>query len=449
MSSPRGGGQSADAGSATNISRSAVLRNFPTPVFGISSTNSKASGSHHFANCGSRNSRSSSAVADSPSRRHDDRERPLRPLLVGHGDHRRLGHGRMAHERVLERDRRDPLAAGLDDVLRPVLDPDEAAGMERHDVARHEPAVVRPAIGLVGRVVVAGRDPRPADLELAHRLVVPRDLVAVGVLRAQLDERERNALHLDVVELLRPLLVLQGPGEVADRRDRRRLRHAPAVDDREVVPRLVRVDHRPRRRRAAAEHALEPGEVPLAGIRVELREDAKPDRRHARRPRHLLLLERVEQALAVEVRARVDDVRADHRREVRVAPRVRVEHRHHRQERVGLGERMAERRARGDAERVEDRRAVRVDDALRHARRAARVAHGRGLVLVELRVLPLVRVGAGQQLLVRVLDDEDVLDRRLVLELVEQRQQHLVDDDDLVAGVRRDVREVGRDAAGG
>ena len=53
-------------------------------------------------------------------------------------------------------------------------------------------------------------------------------------------------------------------------------------------------------------------------------------------------------------------------------------------------------------------------------------------------------IGAGQQLLVRVLDDEDVLDRRLVLELVEQRQQHLVDDDDLVAGVRRDVREVGR-----
>ena len=65
-------------------------------------------------------------------------------------------------------------------------------------------------------------------------------------------------------------------------------------------------------------------------------------------------------------------------------------------------------------------------------------------VLVELRVLPLVRVGAGEQLLVRVLDDEDVLDRRVVLELVEQRQQHPVDDDDLVAGVRRDVREVGR-----
>ncbi len=32
-----------------NRSRSAVLRNLPTAVFGISSTNSKRSGSHHFA----------------------------------------------------------------------------------------------------------------------------------------------------------------------------------------------------------------------------------------------------------------------------------------------------------------------------------------------------------------------------------------------------------------
>ena len=37
-----------------------------------------------------------------------------------------------------------------------------------------------------------------------------------------------------------------------------------------------------------------------------------------------------------------------------------------------------------------------------------------------------------------------MLDRRVVLELLEQRQQLPVDDDRLVAGVRRDVREVGR-----
>ena len=86
---------------------------------------------------------------------------------------------------------------------------------------------------------------------------------------------------------------------------------------------------------------------------------------------------------------------------------------------------------------------MRVDDALRHARRAARVAHGRGRVLVELRVVPVVRIGRCEQVLVVVLDDDDVLDRRLVLELLEQRQQRAVDDDRLVAGVRRDVREVG------
>ena len=76
--------------------------------------------------------------------------------------------------------------------------------------------------------------------------------------------------------------------------------------------------------------------------------------------------------------------------------------------------------------------------------RAARVAHGRGLVLVELGVFPLVGIGACEQLLVRVLDDEDVLDRRVLLELVEQRQQPAIDDDHSVAGVRRDVREIGR-----
>src|SRR3954453_2974975 len=53
---------------------------------------------------------------------HDARERALRPLLVGDRDHRGLGDRGMRHQRVLELDRRDPLAAGLDDVLRAILD---------------------------------------------------------------------------------------------------------------------------------------------------------------------------------------------------------------------------------------------------------------------------------------------------------------------------------------
>jgi hypothetical protein len=87
---------------------------------------------------------------------------------------------------------------------------------------------------------------------------------------------------------------------------------------------------------------------------------------------------------------------------------------------------------------------VRVDDALRLARRAARVAHRRRLVLVQLGIAPRVRIRAREQLLVRVLDDEDVFDLRLAPELLEQRQQRAVDDDRPIARVRRDVREVAR-----
>src|SRR5262249_44966012 len=62
-------GSESAAGASGNISRNAVLRNFPTAVFGISSTNTNASGSHHFAKSAVRNPRRSSSVADCPSRR--------------------------------------------------------------------------------------------------------------------------------------------------------------------------------------------------------------------------------------------------------------------------------------------------------------------------------------------------------------------------------------------
>ena len=127
-----------------------------------------------------------------------------------------------------------------------------------------------------------------------------------------------------------------------------------------------------------------------------------------------------------------------------IAPRVRVEHRHDRQERLLLGHVQPERRRERLAERVQDGGAVRVEDALRHPGRAARVAHRRRVVLVELRILVVVGIGSGEQLLVGVLDDEDVLDRRLVGELLPERQQALVDDHGLVAGVRGDVAEVVR-----
>ena len=63
---------------------------------------------------------------------------------------------------------------------------------------------------------------------------------------------------------------------------------------------------------------------------------------------------------------------------------------------------------------------------------------------MQLGVAPLGRVGAGKQLLVRVLDDENVLDRRALAEPLEQRHEAAVDDHRPVAGVRGDVCEVVR-----
>jgi hypothetical protein len=105
---------------------------------------------------------------------------------------------------------------------------------------------------------------------------------------------------------------------------------------------------------------------------------------------------------------------------------------------------LAERRERCDSERVEDRRAVRVDDALAPAGRAAGEAHRRRLALVELRVFPLVGARGVEQLLVGVLDDEDVLDLGVALQLLQQRQEAAVDDHRAVAAVVGDVGEVAR-----
>src|SRR6266699_73535 len=107
----------------------------------------------------------------------------------------------MRHQRVLELDRRDPLAAGLDHVLRPILDLDVSLWIERDDVTRLEPTVVRPAIRGIGGLVVRRGNPRPAYLQLTHRLAVTRNLVPGVVPRAQLDECEWQSLHRHVVEL--------------------------------------------------------------------------------------------------------------------------------------------------------------------------------------------------------------------------------------------------------
>ena len=128
-----------------------------------------------------------------------------------------------------------------------------------------------------------------------------------------------------------------------------------------------------------------------------------------------------------------------------------MEHRHDGQD-GGVGiER--QHRARAHHHRVDHRRAVRVEHALRIARGARRVAERRGRLLVELG--PLERAGlVGDQLLVAeqlrdlgrgrhvgaVGHDHDVLHGlELVADALDDRHEVQVDEDDLVLGMVGDV----------
>src|SRR5688572_13031758 len=66
---------------------------------------------------------------------HDDRQRPLAPLRVGHRNHRGLRDLGVPHQRVLEVERADPLAARLHEVLDAVGNLDVSTRINRDDVA--------------------------------------------------------------------------------------------------------------------------------------------------------------------------------------------------------------------------------------------------------------------------------------------------------------------------
>ena len=104
-----------------------------------------------------------------PGAQHDEGLDGLAPLLVGHADHRDLGHRGMLEQAVLHLDGRHVLAARDDDVLLAVGDGDVGA-LGKAAVARVEPAVLDRLGRLLGLV--------PVPLE---HVVGAREHLALGV----------------------------------------------------------------------------------------------------------------------------------------------------------------------------------------------------------------------------------------------------------------------------
>ena len=157
------------------------------------------------------------------------------------------------------------------------------------------------------------------------------------------------------------------------------------------------LDERLRRRRPSEEDHLERGWPLPSRVPPEL-EKRQEDRRHARTERHALAREELGDALGVHARAGHHELGSRRGRRVRNAPPARVEHRDDRKNRGGASE--TKDVGLGNAERVEDRRAVRVERPFGMASRSGRVAQRRGRVLIDCRphVHPVV---FGDEVLIR------------------------------------------------
>src|SRR5687767_1128799 len=140
---------------------------------------------------------------------HRDHDRPLVPLGMVHADHRGLGDRRVLDRDVLQVDGADPLAAGLDHVLRAVGDLDVAVGIDGAHVAGRKPAVLQWIAALALEVTLD--HPGPAHLQIAEGFPVPGQLAAVLVDDAQVDAEDRAPLLvLQRVTLLLAELLLRG-----------------------------------------------------------------------------------------------------------------------------------------------------------------------------------------------------------------------------------------------
>ena len=188
------------------------------------------------------------------------------------------------------------------------------------DVAGAQPAVVRPLVGQLVRLVIGGGDPGPAHLQLAHGLAVPGHNAGV----VHQPACRRRAWRCPASPDSRSACP----------------RRAPSMDDFRiaalpsgvvsVMPQawMVRTPWRSKPRIIASLAAEPPtavrspgSERPAVRLGVQRLEDSVPDRRHAGGERDPLGLGEIEQAHRVEMGAGQDDAGRRPRRRRRAGPR--------------------------------------------------------------------------------------------------------------------------------
>ena len=88
-------------------------------------------------------------------------------MRVRHGDDRRLGDRRMAQKHVLDFERIDVLAAGIEHVVGAALEIEEAVGVALEDIAGFQPSVLEALAVDLWQLLIAGRDARISHPQFA------------------------------------------------------------------------------------------------------------------------------------------------------------------------------------------------------------------------------------------------------------------------------------------
>src|SRR5467141_4466386 len=164
-------------------------------------------------------------------------------------------HGGVAHQGVFEVDGADPFAAGFYEIFGAVDNFDEALIVDGGNVAGFEPTVCGPAMGLVGRIVVTGSDPRAAHFKFAGSFAVARGF-HIFTSGPRPSDPELNEWGWPALLAADFVALIFGPFEhvafqAADGGDRRGFRHAPKMHYVEVV--LVERAHQGNRWGGAAD----------------------------------------------------------------------------------------------------------------------------------------------------------------------------------------------------
>src|SRR5712671_1446950 len=192
-------------------------------------------------------------------------------------------YGGVAHQGVFEVDGAYPFAAGFYEIFGAVDNFDEALIVDGGDVAGFEPTVRGPAMGLIGRIIVTGSDPRAADLEFAGCFAVARRFNVLAI-RARARDAQFDKWCGPALLAADFVALIFGPFEhvafqAADGGDRRGFRHAPKMHYVEIV--FIERAHQGNRWGGAADDdAYGCRKLPAAGILLEGVENAEPDRRN-------------------------------------------------------------------------------------------------------------------------------------------------------------------------